>query len=158
MRDLPIVRAGNHFDLGIPAPVVRELTGIGPDRFGQLVIDLEPKWLALQRGDLAARRPSRRRKPGGGRPPLPFAMKLMAALIQMRWAPSLRETAALPGISKTSVQRAAGDLRGLLLDNGVEDERRLRAAAPQFAERAAGLSARDRGNLALRLSSAFVRT
>ena len=145
------MRAGTHFDLGIPAPVVRQLIGIGPDRFGQMVVELEPIWEARRQERLRPLGTRKRRKPGGGRPPIPFAVRLMATLIDMRWAPPKQTTADLLGISRDAVRRASEELRDLLMERGVVDERRLHPAY-DFGELA---SASSTGQLAVRLSERF---
>lgn len=104
----------------MPAPVLRQLTGVTPDQFARLVIELGPRWEAARTARLTTERKApRQRVLGAGRKPLAFSARLFAALVQLRWNLPYRTTGALLGISKDMVQRSEVELLPLLAEYGI---------------------------------------
>lgn len=99
---------------------MRQLTGVSPDQFARLVIELGPRWDAARTARLTTeRKVPRQRVLGAGRKPLAFSARLFAALVQLRWNLPYRTTGALLGISKDMVQRSEVELLPLLAEYGI---------------------------------------
>jgi hypothetical protein len=120
----------------IPAPVLRELTGITTDQLARLIEEVGPVWEAERAERLA--RPDRQRAPGAGRKhTLSFTARLVMVLMYLRWNISYRALGGLFGVSKDGVLRAMDELLELLADHGItapDGARRIGSESDLLAE------------------------
>ena len=113
----------------IPAPVLKELSGLSQAQFAELVIELGPAWEAQRFERLE--RPGRRRVQGAGRKhAVPFPARLLMVLMYLRWNISYRALGGLFGVSKDAVLRSMDELLPLLAARGITapDASRVRDA------------------------------
>lgn len=97
---------------------VRELTGLSRSQYATLITELGVAWEAEREARLSAR--TRERAFGAGRKhALPFAGRLLLALIYLRWNVTLRFLAEAFGTDKDMVHRAVAELTSLLAEHGI---------------------------------------
>ncbi len=102
----------------IPAPVLKELSGLSQDQFARLVLEVGQAW-EQDRFD-RLERPDRRRVQGAGRKhAIPFAARLLMVLMYLRWNISYRALGGLFGVSKDAVLRSMDELLPLLAARGI---------------------------------------
>lgn len=97
---------------------MRELTGLSLRQFAGLLAEVGPEWEAAREARLSAR--SRERAFGAGRKhEVPFAGRLLATLVYLRWNVTFRMLAATFGSNKDSLQRAVAEITPLLAVHGI---------------------------------------
>lgn len=97
---------------------VRQLTGLSRSQFAGLIAEIGPVFAAEREDRLTARR--RARAFGAGRPyDLPFAGRLLIALVYLRWNVTLRFLGAVFGVGKDVAHRCVADLTPLLAEHGI---------------------------------------
>lgn len=97
---------------------MRELTGLSLKQFADLLAEVGPEWAAAREARLSARR--RERAFGAGRHhDVPFAGRLLTALMYLRWNVTFRMLAATFGSNKDTLQRAVAELTPLLAAHGI---------------------------------------
>lgn len=102
----------------IPAPVLKELSGLSQAQFARLVDEVGRAWEADRFERLE--RPGRRRVQGAGRKhAIPFAARLLMVLMYLRWNISYRALGGLFGVSKDAVLRSMDELLPLLAARGI---------------------------------------
>lgn len=102
----------------VPAPVLRELTGVTVGQLARLIEEVGPVWEAERAERLD--RPDRKRAPGAGRKhTLAFGARLVMVLMYLRWNISYRALGGLFGVSKDAVLRAMDELLPVLADYGI---------------------------------------
>jgi hypothetical protein len=110
---------------------------------GRLVEDLAPPWLAQQESRLRARRGRDRLRAEGAGPgrELPFADRVIATLVVLRFQLPHAALAVFYGVHRSTITRAAGEIRPLLAARGFavpgQSGLRLRTLADVFAYAAA---------------------
>ena len=122
----------------------RICTGIGHRTLGQLIEELAPSWLAQQESRLRERRGGRERVRAAGAGPgreLPFADRVIATLVVLRFQLPHAALAVFYGVHRSAITRAAGEIRPLLAARGFavpgKPGLRLRTLADVFAYAAA---------------------
>lgn len=97
---------------------VRELTGLTRAQYGALIVEIGVAWEAEREARLTARK--RARAFGAGRKhALPFAGRLLLALMYVRWNVTMRFLAEAFGSDKDMVHRAVAELTPLLAAHGI---------------------------------------
>ena len=121
----------------------RICTGIGRRKLGKLIEELAPLWLAQQESRLRARRGRDRLRAEGAGPDreLPFADRVIATLVVLRFQLPHTALAVFYGVHRSTITRAVGEIRPLLAARGVavpgQPGLRLRTLADVFAYAAA---------------------
>ena len=121
----------------------RICTGIGSRKLGKLVEELAPLWLAQQESRLRARRGRDRLRAEGAGPgrELPFADRVIATLVVLRFQLPHAALAVFYGVHRSTITRAVGEIRPLLAQRGFavpgQPGLRLRTLADVFAYAAA---------------------
>ncbi len=113
----------------IPAPVIKELSGVSAVQFARLVEEVGGEWDAARRERLE--RPDRQRVQGAGRKhAIVFSARLLMVLMYLRWNVSYRALGGLFGVSKDAVLRSMDELLPLLAARGITapDGRDVRTA------------------------------
>jgi DDE superfamily endonuclease len=117
----------------------RICTGISRRWLGELIEELAPRWLAQQESRLRARRGRDRLRAEGAGPDreLPFADRVIATLVVLRFQLPHAALAAFYGVHRSTVTRAVGEIRPLLAARGFavpgQPGLRLRTLADVFA-------------------------
>jgi hypothetical protein len=98
----------------------RICTGIGRRRLGALIEELAPRWLAQQESRLRARRGRDRLRAEGAGPDheLPFADRVIATLVVLRFQLPHAALAVFYGVHRSTITRAVGEIRPLLAQRG----------------------------------------
>jgi len=121
----------------------RICTGIGRRKLGKLIEELAPLWLAQQESRLRARRGRDRLRAEGAGPDreLPFADRVIATLVILRFQLPHAALAVFYGVHRSTITRAVGEIRPLLAARGFavpgQPGLRLRTLADVFAYAAA---------------------
>ena len=121
----------------------RICTGIARRRLGALIAELAPAWLAQQESRLRARRGRDRLRAEGAGPghDLPFADRVIATMVILRFQLPHAALAAFYGVHRSTITRAVGEIRPLLAARGFavpgNPGLRLRTLADVFAYAAA---------------------
>ena len=121
----------------------RIFTGLQPRRLGKLIAGLSGAWMAAGEARLRERRShDRMRAPGAGPDhDLPFTDRVIVTLVHLRFQLPHAALAELYGVHRSTVTRAAGEIRPLLAARGFavpgEPGVRLRTLADVFAYAAA---------------------
>ena len=121
----------------------RICTGIGGRKLGKLIEELAPLWLAQQESRQRARRGRDRLRAEGAGPDheLPFADRVIATLVILRFQLPHAALAVFYGVHRSTITRAAGEIRPLLAQRGFavpgQSGLRLRTLADVFAYAAA---------------------
>ena len=121
----------------------RICTGIGSRKLGKLIEELGPLWLAQQESRLRARRRRDRLRAEGAGPgrELPFADRVIATLVVLRFQLPHAALAVFYGVHRSTITRAVGEIRPLLAQRGFavpgQPGLRLRTLADVFAYAAA---------------------
>jgi hypothetical protein len=121
----------------------RICTGIGSRRLGTLIGELAPLWLAQRESRLRARRGRDRLRAEGAGPgrELPFADRVIATLVVLRFQLPHAALAVFYGVHRSTITRAVGEIRPLLAQRGFavpgRPGLRLRTLADVFAYAAA---------------------
>ncbi len=121
----------------------RICTGIGRRKLGELIEELAPLWLAQQESRLRDRRGRDRLCAEGAGPghDLPFTDRVIATLVILRFQLPHAALAVLYGVHRSTITRAAGEIRPLLAQRGFavpgQAGLRLRTLADVFAYAAA---------------------
>jgi DDE superfamily endonuclease/Helix-turn-helix of DDE superfamily endonuclease len=121
----------------------RICTGIGVRELGKLIEELAPLWLAQQESRLRARRGRDRLRAEGAGPDheLPFADRVIATLVILRFQLPHAALAVFYGVHRSTITRAVGEIRPLLAQRGFavpgQSGLRLRTLADVFAYAAA---------------------
>jgi hypothetical protein len=121
----------------------RICTGIGRRKLGKLIGELAPCWLAQQDSRLRARRGRDRLRAEGAGPDheLPFADRVIATLVILRFQLPHAALAVFYGVHRSTITRAVGEIRPLLAARGFAvpgtNGLRLRTLADVFAYAAA---------------------
>jgi hypothetical protein len=117
----------------------RICTGIPRRRLGKLIEELAPAWLAQQESWLRARRGRERLRAAGAGPhhDLPFADRVIATLVILRFALPHAALAVFYGVDRSTITRAVHEIRPLLAARGfavpVSPGVRLSTLADVFA-------------------------
>ena len=97
---------------------VRELTGLSRSQYARLIAEVGAAWESEREAPLSAR--TRERAFGAGRKhSLPFAGRLLLAIMYLRWNVTMRFLAEVFGSDKDSVNRAVAELTPLLAEVGI---------------------------------------
>ena len=121
----------------------RICTGIGRRKLGKLIEELAPPWLAQQESRLRDRRGRDRLRAEGAGPghELPFADRVIVTLVILRFQLPHAALAVFCGVHRSTITRAAGEIRPLLAQRGFavpgKPGLRLRTLADVFAYAAA---------------------
>jgi DDE superfamily endonuclease/Helix-turn-helix of DDE superfamily endonuclease len=121
----------------------RICTGIGRRRLGRLIEELAPAWLAQQESRLRDRRGRDRLRAAGAGPDqeLPFADRVIATLVVLRFQIPHAAVAVFYGVHRSTITRAVGEVRPLLAARGFavpgKPGLRLKTLADVFAYAAA---------------------
>ena len=121
----------------------RICTGISRRKLGKLIEELAPLWLAQQESRLRDRRGRDRLRAQGAGPghELPFADRVIATLVILRFQLPHAALAVFYGVDRSTITRAAGEIRPLLARRGFavpgQPGLRLRTLADVFAYAAA---------------------
>jgi hypothetical protein len=121
----------------------RICTGISDRALGKLVEELAPPWLAQQESRLRVRRGRDRLRAEGAGPgrELPFADRVIVTLVILRFQLPHAALAVCYGVHRSTITRAAGEIRPLLAARGFavpgQPGLRLRTLADVFAYAAA---------------------
>jgi hypothetical protein len=121
----------------------RICTGIGRGKLGALIEELAPLWLAQQESRLRARRGRDRLRAEGAGPGhgLPFADRVIATLVVLRFQLPHAALAVFYGVHRSTITRAVGEIRPLLAARGFavpgQPGLRLQTLADVFAYAAA---------------------
>lgn len=113
MADVVLTQRGFHVTI-VPS---RALCGLNPGEFAVVLERLAPHVEAMRAERLC--RPGRKRAPGAGAKPRPFAFRLLVALSHLRLGTSLRETASMFGIDEKSVRNWRDEVEAVLVRHGV---------------------------------------
>lgn len=97
---------------------VRQLSGLSLSQFAALVAEVGPAWEAERESRLTAR-PRKRAFGAGRKQALPFAGRLLLAIMYLRWNVTLRFLAEVFGTDKDTVHRAVAQLTPLLAAHGI---------------------------------------
>ena len=117
--------------------------GIGRRKLGKLIEELAPLWLAQQESRLRDRRGRDRLRAEGAGPghELPFADRVIVTLVILRFQLPHAALAVFCGVHRSTITRAAGEIRPLLAQRGFavpgRPGLRLRTLADVFAYAAA---------------------
>jgi DDE superfamily endonuclease/Helix-turn-helix of DDE superfamily endonuclease len=118
----------------------RICTGIGRRKLGKLIEELAGPWVAQQESRLRDRRGRDRLRAGPGRE-LPFADRVIATLVILRFQLPHAALAVFYGVHRSAITRAAGEIRPLLAQRGFavpgQAGLRLRTLSDVFAYAAA---------------------
>lgn len=102
----------------IPAPVLKELTGLSQAQFARLIDEVGREWESKRTKRLD--RPDRCRAQGAGRKhAISFAARLLMVLMYLRWNISYRALGGIFGVSKDAVLRSMDELLPLLAARGI---------------------------------------
>ena len=130
----------------------RICTGIGRRELGKLIEELTPVWVAQQESRLQARRGHPRLRAEGAGPghDLPFADRVIATLVILRFQLPHAALAVFYGVHRSTITRAVGEIRPLLAARGFavpgQPGLRLQTLADVFAYAAAeGITLRADG-------------
>jgi len=121
----------------------RICTGVGHRKLGKLIEELAPLWLAQQESRLRDRRGRDRLRAEGAGPDheLPFADRVIVTLVIMRFQLPHAALAVFYGVHRSTISRAAGEIRPLLAQRGFavpgQPGLRLQTLADVFAYAAA---------------------
>jgi hypothetical protein len=121
----------------------RICTGIGRGKLGALIEELAPAWLAQQESRLRERRGRDRLRAEGAGPGhgLPFADRVIATLVVLRFQLPHAALAVFYGVHRSTITRAVGEIRPLLAARGFavpgQPGLRLQTLADVFAYAAA---------------------
>jgi hypothetical protein len=121
----------------------RICTGISDRALGALIEELAPVWLAQQESRLRSRRGRDRLRAEGAGPGhgLPFADRVIATLVVLRFQLPHAALAVCYGVHRCTITRAVGEIRPLLAARGFavpgKSGLRLRTLADVFAYAAA---------------------
>ncbi len=121
----------------------RICTGIGRRKLGKLIEELAPLWLAQQESRLRDRRGRDRLRAEGAGPghELPFADRVIATLVILRFQLPHAALAVFYGVHRSTITRAVGEIRPLLAQRGFavpgQPGLRLATLADVFAYAAA---------------------
>jgi hypothetical protein len=121
----------------------RICTGISRRKLGKLIEELAQPWLAQQESRLRDRRGRDRLRAEGAGPghELPFADRLIATLVILRFQLPHAALTVFYGVHRSAITRAAGEIRPLLAQRGFavpgQPALRLRTLADVFAYAAA---------------------
>ena len=121
----------------------RICTGLPRRKLGKLIEELAPPWLAQQESRLRDRRGRDRLRAEGAGPghELPFADRVIVTLVIMRFQLPHAALAVFYGVHRSTITRAAGEIRPLLAQRGFavpgKPGLRLRTLADVFAYAAA---------------------
>jgi DDE superfamily endonuclease len=122
----------------------RICTGISRRRLGKLIEELADPWLAQQESCLRVRRGGRDRLRAEGAGPdhgLPFAGRVVATLVILRFPLPHAALALFYQVDRSTITRAAGEIRPLLAERGFavpgKPGLRLKTLADVFAYAAA---------------------
>jgi hypothetical protein len=121
----------------------RVCTGIGRRKLGKLIEELAQVWVAQQESRLQARRGHPRLRAEGAGPghDLPFADRVIATLVILRFQLPHAALAVFYGVHRSTITRAAGEIRPLLAARGLavpgQPGLRLQTLADVFAYAAA---------------------
>ncbi len=98
----------------------RICTGIGRRKLGTLIEELAPVWVAQQESLLQARRGHPRLRAEGAGPghDLPFADRVTATLVILRFQLPHAALAVFYGVHRSTITRAVGEIRPLLAARG----------------------------------------
>ena len=98
----------------------RICTGIGRRKLGKLIEELAPPWLAQQESRLRDRRGRDRLRAEGAGPDheLPFADRVIITLVILRFQLPHAALAVFYGVHRSTITRAAGEIRPLLAQCG----------------------------------------
>jgi hypothetical protein len=98
----------------------RICTGIGRRKLGTLIEELAPAWLAQQESRLRVRRGGTRLRAAGAGPghELPFADRVIATLVILRFQLPHAALAVFYGVHRSTITRAVGEIRPLLAARG----------------------------------------
>jgi hypothetical protein len=122
----------------------RICTGISRRKLGRLIEELAPLWLAQQESRLQDRRGRDRLRAEGAGPghELAFTDRVIATLVIMRFQLPHAALAVFYGVHRSTITRAAGEIRPLLAARGFavpgQPGLRLKTLADVFAYAAAG--------------------
>ncbi len=118
-------------------------TGISRAHLARLIGELAPRWTAAEENRLLERRGHERKRAAGAGPDhdLPFADRVIATLVHMRFQLPHKALAGLYRVDRSTVTRAIDEIRPLLAARGSavpgEPGIRLRTLAGLFAYAAA---------------------
>jgi hypothetical protein len=121
----------------------RICTGLPRRKLGKLIEELAGPWLALQESRLRKRRGRDRLRADGAGPDheLPFADRVIATLVVLRFQLPHAALAVFYGVHRSTITRAVGEIRPLLAQRGFavpgQPGLRLRTLADVFAYAAA---------------------
>jgi hypothetical protein len=121
----------------------RICTGIGRRKLGRLIEELAPPWLWQQESRLRDRRGRDRLRAEGAGPgrELPFADRVIATLVILRFQLPHAALAVFYGVHRSTITRAVGEIRPLLAQRGFavpgQPGLRLATLADVFAYAAA---------------------
>ena len=121
----------------------RICTGIGRRKLGKLIEELAPPWVAQQESRLRDRRGRDRLRAEGAGPghELPFTDRVIVTLVILRFQLPHAALAVFYGVHRSTITRAAGEIRPLLAQRGFavpgKPGLRLRTLADVFAYAAA---------------------
>jgi DDE superfamily endonuclease/Helix-turn-helix of DDE superfamily endonuclease len=121
----------------------RICTGVGHCKLGKLIEELAGPWLAQQESRLRDRRGRERVRAAGAGPgrELPFADRVIATLVVLRFQLPHAALAVFYGVHRSTITRAVGEIRPLLAQRGFavpgQPGLRLRTLADVFAYAAA---------------------
>ena len=97
---------------------VRELTGLTRSQYARLIAEVGAAWEAERDARLSAR-PRQRALGAGRKHVLPFAGRLLLAVMYLRWNVTMRFLAEVFGTDKDMVQRAVRELTPLIAARGI---------------------------------------
>lgn len=101
----------------IPAPVLREFSGLTQAQFARLVEEVGA-WES-DRFERLGRKERQRGQGAGRKHAIPFAARLLMVLMYLRWNISYRALGGLFGVSKDAVLRSMDELLPLLAARGI---------------------------------------
>ena len=98
----------------------RICTGLPRRKLGKLIEELAPLWLAQQESRLRDRRGRDRLRAEGAGPghELPFTDRVIVTLVIMRFQLPHAALAVFYGVHRSTITRAAGEIRPLLAQRG----------------------------------------
>jgi hypothetical protein len=98
----------------------RICTGIGRRKLGKLIEELAPLWLAQQESRLRERRGRDRLRAEGAGPghELPFTDRVIITMVILRFQLPHAALAVFYGVHRSTISRAAGEIRPLLAQRG----------------------------------------
>ena len=131
---------------------VRELTGLSRAQYARLIAEVAAAWETEREMRLSAR-PRARALGAGRKHALPFAGRLLLALMYLRWNVTMRFLAEAFGSDKDMVQRAVAELTPLLAAYGITAADGVRLDDDALA---AQLRALSKGERAALIDGSFV--